>query len=139
MLLALSLCLSSFLAATILPFSSEIALYGALKSGLEPSLALLSASVGNVSAIILNYYLGYFLYEKTKQKLFSSKTGKKAYAIGHRYGYIALLFSWLPIIGDPITLVAGVVRLRFLWFLLIVSILRILRYFLIILWFNSIF
>jgi len=139
MLLALSLCFTSFLAATILPFSSEVALYAALQNGLDPIIALLSASFGNVSAVIVNYYLGYFLYTKTKQKLLGSKTGKKAYLYGHKYGYISLLLSWLPIIGDPITLVAGLLRLRFFWFLLIVSILRILRYILIILWFNSTF
>ncbi|NPA65960.1 MAG: DedA family protein [Epsilonproteobacteria bacterium] len=139
MLLAFSLFITSFLAATILPFSSEVALYTALEKGLDPFIALLSASLGNVSAIILNYYLGYFLYEKTKTKLLSSKTGRKAYSYAHQYGYWALLLSWLPIIGDPITLVAGIFKLHFIKFIIIAGFLRILRYFLIILLFNSIF
>lgn len=124
-----SLFLTSFLAATILPFSSEAAFFAALQSDANQTLLLVFASCGNVLAIILNYYLGYFLYEKTKRKLLSSKTGKKAYVLGHRYGYGALLLSWLPVIGDPITLVAGALRLRFCIFLLIAGGLRILRYY----------
>jgi len=132
MLLAFTLFSTSFLAATILPFSSEAALIAALHEGLSPTTALLAASSGNVAAIILNYALGYFLYEKMHTKLHTSKTGKKAYRLGHKYGYYAMLLSWLPIIGDPLTIVAGVVRLNFWYFLLIAGSLRVLRYYLII-------
>ena len=132
MLLALSLFFASFLAATILPLSSEAALVGALHEGLPPSIALFAASSGNLMAIILNYFLGYFLYEKMHAKLQTSKTGKKAYKWGHKYGYYALLLSWLPIIGDPLTIVAGLLRLNFWYFLLIAGSLRVLRYYLII-------
>ena len=92
--------------------------------------ALLFASSGNVLAVVLNYLLGRFLYEKTRKKLLSSKTGRKAFKFGHRYGYYALLLSWLPIIGDPLTLVAGVVKLRFVWFVIIAGLLRVIRYYL---------
>ena len=118
----------SFLAATILPFSSEVALVASLQSDANRLYLLLAASFGNVLAIVLNYYLGYFLYEKTKKKLFASKRGRKVFVFGHRYGYIALLFSWLPIVGDPLTLVAGMLRLRFFVFLLVAGGLRVLRY-----------
>jgi len=91
--------------------------------------ALLFASSGNILAIIVNYFLGFWLYEKTKTKLLASKIGTKAYTYGHNYGYYALIFSWLPVIGDPITLVAGILRLRFVWFLIIAGILRVARYF----------
>jgi membrane protein YqaA with SNARE-associated domain len=91
--------------------------------------ALIYASCGNVLAIILNYFLGYLLYEKTKTKLLSSKMGVKAYGYGHKYGYYALLLSWLPIIGDPLTLVAGIVRVKFVWFVLIAGTLRVARYY----------
>jgi membrane protein YqaA with SNARE-associated domain len=121
--------LSAFLAATIFPFSSEIAFIAALANDMSESNALIFASSGNILAIILNYFLGYLLYEKTKTKLFSSKSGTKAYNYGHKYGYYALLLSWLPIIGDPLTLVAGTVRLRFVWFVLIAGSLRALRYY----------
>ncbi len=117
------------MAATIFPFSSEVAFVAALSSGMPEISALLFASSGNILAIILNYFLGYLLYEKTKAKLLASKTGAKAYRYGHAYGYYALLLSWLPVIGDPLTLVAGIVRLRFIWFVLIAGSLRIARYY----------
>ena len=117
------------MAATIFPFSSEVAFVAALSSGMQESKALFFASGGNITAIIVNYFLGYWLYEKTKTKLLATKAGAKAYGYGHRYGYYALLLSWLPIIGDPLTLVAGIVRLRFVWFVLIAGALRVARYY----------
>ncbi len=117
------------MAATILPFSSEVALVVAIENGMGKEIALVVASSGNILAIIFNYFLGLLLYTKTKTKLLSSKVGSKTYDYGHRYGYIALLFSWLPIVGDPLTLVAGLVRLNFVWFVLIAGLLRISRYY----------
>jgi len=125
------LFLSAFLAATILPFSSEVAFSTAILSGMSPYSALFFASFGNILAIILNYFLGYFLYEKTKTKLQTSTIGVRALEYGHKYGYLALILSWLPIIGDPLTLVAGLVRLKFVWFVIIAGGLRIIRYYLI--------
>lgn len=125
----LALFVSAFLAATILPFSSEVAFVVALQNDMPTLNAMLSASAGNILAIILNYYLGYFVYEKTKTKLESSRLGKHLYLLGHKYGYFALVFSWLPIIGDPLTLVAGLVRLKFVWFVIIAGTLRVFRYY----------
>lgn len=125
-----TLFISAFLAATILPFSSEAAFIVAIENGMPFADAMLSASSGNILAVILNYALGYFLYEKTKKRLLGSKTGKKAFLFGHRYGYIALFASWLPIIGDPLTIVAGLVRLKFVWFVIIAALLRVGRYYL---------
>ena len=125
----LALFLSAFLAATIFPLSSEATFLVALSEGMSFSHAIISASFGNVLAIIVNYFLGFWLYEKTKTKLFSSKVGTKAHEYGEKYGYFILLFSWLPVIGDPLTLVAGVVRLRFVWFVLIAGSLRVARYY----------
>ena len=125
----LALFVSAFLAATILPFSSEAAFLLAISNDIPILNAMFWASFGNVLAIILNYYLGYFLYVKTETKLLSSKIGRVAYEQGHRYGYFALLLSWLPLIGDPLTLVAGLVRLKFVWFVIIAGSLRVLRYY----------
>ena len=125
----LALFVTAFLAATILPFSSEAAFVVALENDMPTLNAMIFASSGNILAIMLNYYLGYFLYEKTKSKLLSSKLGKISYSYGHKYGYLALLLSWLPLIGDPLTIVAGLVRLKFFWFTLIAGSLRIARYY----------
>ena len=91
--------------------------------------AMIAASSGNVLAIVSNYWFGYWLYDKTKTKLNSSKTGIKSLEYGHKYGYFILLFSWLPVIGDPLTLVAGVLRLKFVWFVIIAGGLRVARYY----------
>ena len=91
--------------------------------------ALFFASSGNILAIILNYFLGYFLYEYSKNRLNSSTIGKKSLAFGHKYGYVLLPFSWLPIVGDPLTIVSGILKLKFLWFILFAGSFRILRYY----------
>lgn len=124
-----ALFMGAFLAATILPFSSEVAFLAALSHGMSTTNALFFASTGNIFAIILNYWLGYFLYEKTKMKLNTSKIGLLSLHYSHEYGYFALLLSWLPLIGDPITLVAGLVRLKFVWFVFIAGSLRVARYY----------
>lgn len=124
----LGLLLSSFLAATILPFSSEVALIGAIELGMNHEDALLYASIGNCLAVLINYLLGFFLFQLMHTKIDGSKVGKRAYALAHRYGYGALLLSALPIIGDPITIVSGLIRLHLFWFVLITFSLRILRY-----------
>lgn len=126
----IALFISAFLAATILPFSSEIAFLFALENEMPKYTALFFASSGNILGIILNYFLGFWLYEKTKDKLHLSKIGRKSYILGKKYGYYTLLLTWIPIIGDPLTLVAGVLRLNFIVFLVLAGFMRILRYWL---------
>ena len=128
-MLELSLFFSAFLAATILPFSSEIVFIAAIANDMPLLNAMLAASSGNILAIIANYWFGYWLYDKTKEKLKSSKSGNWSLEYGNKYGYYILLFSWLPVLGDPLTLVAGVLRLNFLWFVLIAGSLRVARYY----------
>ncbi|PHS58806.1 MAG: hypothetical protein COB17_02340 [Sulfurimonas sp.] len=117
------------MAATILPFSSELAFLTALANNMPIITALVFASSGNILAIIFNYFLGFLLYEKTYTKLEKSKIGLKSLSLGNKYGYYVLLLSWLPIIGDPITIVSGLLRLNFLYFILISATLRFLRYY----------
>jgi len=125
----LALFFSAFLAATIVPFSSEVAFLAALTNDMSFLTAITVASSGNILAIIANYWFGYWLYDKTKDKLKSSKSGQWSLDYGHKYGYFILAFSWLPVIGDPLTLVAGVLRLNFLWFVVIAGSLRVARYY----------
>jgi membrane protein YqaA with SNARE-associated domain len=125
----LALFFSAFLAATIFPLSSEATFVVAISNGMQIPHAMIAASLGNILAIILNYWFGYWLYDKTKMKLNKSKAGYKSLEYGHKYGYWTLLLSWLPVIGDPLTLVAGVLRLKFVWFVIIAGSLRVLRYY----------
>jgi membrane protein YqaA with SNARE-associated domain len=118
----------AFLAATILPFSSEVAFAGALAAKVPVGEALVFASVGNCLACLLNYGLGALFHERAGRKLQASRVGRKALDWSQRYGPIALLASWLPIVGDPLTIAAGVTRVRFGWFAAVVIPLRVLRY-----------
>lgn len=122
------LFLSAFLAATLLPFSSEAAFAAALYGGMDPVVALLAASSGNVLAVVLNYGIGRLLYEAAHERLERSRFGRKALIWSRDRGYWALLLSPLPLVGDPLTVAAGLVRLRFWLFFLIAGGLRVGRY-----------
>lgn len=98
---------------------------------MDVATAMAAASSGNVLAIVLNYGLGRWLREATNARLQRTKSGAKALAFGERYGAWALLLSPLPIIGDPITLAAGLLRIHWLLFLIIAGSLRVLRYWMI--------
>lgn len=128
----LGLFFSAFLAATFLPLSSEAALIAAVASGMEHSSAIAAASLGNILAIIINFALGYWLSPWAHRKALHSKIGRKVFLLSQTYRYSALLLSVLPIIGDPVTIAAGVLRLNFLLFLMLAGTLRILRYWLIV-------
>jgi membrane protein YqaA with SNARE-associated domain len=125
------LLIVSFLAATLLPFSSELALFTAVAVGLPAGEALIWASVGNVSACVFNYGLGYFFREKADVKIQESRWGRRAMQLWHKYGVWALLLNWAPLIGDPITVAAGLGRFNFWIFLLLVTLLRVGRYLLV--------
>jgi membrane protein YqaA with SNARE-associated domain len=133
-LAAAGLFFSAFLAATILPFSSEAALVAAFELGMGADEVLLYASLGNCLAVALNFFFGRLLYGAMKEKIKASKSGRRALLLAHRYGYYSLLLSPLPLVGDPITIAAGLIRLNFFWFALITFSLRIFRYWLILYW-----
>ena len=125
------LLLFSFLAATILPFSSEILLSTMYMTGSFQTLNLLViASLGNISGSIVNWYLGkkINLYQRRKWFPVSSDRLKKSEYYFQKYGLWSLLLSWVPIIGDPITLFAGILNVRFQIFVILVSISKISRY-----------
>ena len=125
------LLLFSFLAATILPFSSEILLSTMYMTGSFQTLNLLViASLGNISGSIVNWYLGkkINLYQRRKWFPVSSDRLKKSEYYFQKYGLWSLLLSWVPIIGDPITLFAGILNVRFQIFVILVGISKISRY-----------
>lgn len=122
--------LSAFLAATILPFSSEIVLSALYSSGLNWVLLLVVASLGNVLGSVVNYALGFkFGKEIATDKLKVSEAAfKRASYTFTKWGKWSLFFCWVPIIGDPITLVAGVLRSPLWFFMLAVTISKTARY-----------
>ena len=118
----------SFIAATIFPLSSEVAVYAALRLGIAPAEVLLFASLGNCLGVMLNYGLGRWGSQTVLSKTLASRAGRRAHAWSERYGRWTLLLSWLPIIGDPLTIIAGVMRVNILFFMLTSFSVRILRY-----------
>lgn len=104
---------SAFLAATLLPLQSEAVLVGLLLSGSYPiGVLLIVATFGNVLGALVNWYLGRSLLRFKDRRWFPSSDRQLERAQGwySRYGRWSLLGSWLPIIGDPLTLIAGVMR-----------------------------
>ena len=126
-----ALFLVAFLAATLLPFSSEAALAAALAVGMAPLEALTAASLGNSLACVVNYGIGRFLHDRTRPRLEASPTGRRTLGWMERWGPASLLLSWAPVVGDPLTVVAGLARVSFGLFVLVVLPLRVLRYVLI--------
>ena len=130
----LSLFIISFLAATILPFSSELTLAGLIATSSYNNLSLLIvASLGNVLGSVVNWALGFYSRNLTTKKWFPFKDNQieNSSKWFRKFGKWSLLFAWVPIIGDPLTLAAGLLRVKFTEFLILVSIGKVFRYFLI--------
>ena len=126
-----SLFLSAFTAATLLPGSSEALLTGYIATGKgTPALLLAAATIGNVAGSAVNWALGRFFLHFRDRKWFPVSEQRYTQAVGwyERFGLWSLLFAWLPIVGDPLTVIAGALRARFLVFLVLVSVGKFGRY-----------
>ncbi len=127
----LSLFTVSFLAATILPASSELTLATLLSTKDYNSLALLSsASIGNILGAVVNWCLGFYLLRHIKKKCFPFNQSQidKASSWFKKFGIWSLLFSWLPIVGGSLTFMTGIIKIRFLIFLILVSVGKLRKY-----------
>ena len=126
----IGLFISAFLAATILPLSSEIVLSALLLNGLSPTTLVIIATIGNVLGSLTNYALGYWasLVVVKKWLRMSEDDFVRAEQRFVKYGMFSVCFAWVPIIGDPLTVMAGVLRIRLKWFLILVTAGKFLRY-----------
>lgn len=127
----LGLFFAAFGAATLLPLQSEAVLVGLLLSGHYSLWGLLViATVGNVLGSVVNWWLGRSVERYKARRWFpvSPKHLEKARRHYQRWGHWSLLLSWVPIIGDPLTLVAGVMREPFWRFVLLVTLAKGARY-----------
>ena len=121
----------AFLAATILPAQSEAALVGALLTGPYPWWALVGvASVGNVAGSVVNWLLGRSVERFRNRRWFpvSAAALSRAPDRYRRFGRWSLLLSWVPFIGDPLTLAAGLMREPLGSFITIVAVAKTARY-----------
>lgn len=126
----LGLFLSAFLSATLLPGSSEILLLTLMQQDLNQGLLWLWATLGNTLGSLVNWVLGrYFLHFQHRRWFpVSQQSLQKSQHWFQRYGLWSLLLSWAPVIGDPLTLLAGVMKVRLSLFLFLVLIAKGLRY-----------
>ncbi|MCS4242429.1 membrane protein YqaA with SNARE-associated domain [Rhizobium sp. BIGb0125] len=125
------LFMAAFVAATILPAQSEAVLVGLIYTGHYAVWILVAvASVGNVLGSVVNWLLGRGIERFRNRPWFPVKQAslQRAQNWYQRYGKWSLLLSWAPIIGDPLTVVAGVMREPFPVFLLLVTIAKVGRY-----------
>ncbi|HDZ07717.1 YqaA family protein [Pseudohongiella sp.] len=118
----LLLFITGFVAATLLPASSEVLLLALFQQDLSPAMLWLSATAGNTLGSCVNWYLGREILRFENRRWFpvSGDSLQRAQRHFKRYGYWSLLFAWLPVIGDPLTFVAGVLRMRFSVFFVLV-------------------
>ena len=126
----LGMFVSAFLAATILPVGSEIVLVVLLSHDFHPVITVGVATVGNVLGSVVNYFLGLLGNTIVLQKVLgiSEKALEKAENRFKRYGVYSLLLAWLPVVGDPLTVVAGIFKIRLDLFVVLVGIGKCLRY-----------
>jgi len=125
----LTLFLAAFLSATLLPMGSEALLLYDLSAGMIPWLIWGVATAGNTLGALLNYWLGMKgeHYLERKGYLSGIKMAKARQGFEKWGGWI-LLLSWMPVVGDPLTFMAGVLQYRFRLFVIIVALSKGVRY-----------
>ncbi|HKS12372.1 MAG TPA: YqaA family protein [Pseudomonas sp.] len=131
MLSAWALFLSAFGAATLLPLQSEAVLVGLLLRQPEAvAMLLLVATAGNVLGSVVNWLLGRALehFRDRRWFPFSAAQLQRAQTRYQRWGQWSLLLSWMPVIGDPLTLIAGIMREPFWRFIVLVTVAKAGRY-----------
>ena len=122
---------SALVAATLLPMQSEAVLVGMLLAGGQPAWMLIAvATAGNVLGSLVNWWLGRFIEPFRDRRWFPVTPERLEQAQGwyRRYGRWSLLLAWAPIIGDPLTMVAGLLREPLPVFLLLVTLAKLGRY-----------
>ena len=129
------LFLSSFLAATIFPAQSELVLASLnIADNHDKFLLVAIATTGNILGALVNWFIGYYLIKFKNKKWFPIQKRKidKYSRFYRKWGILSLLLAWMPIIGDPLTVIAGIFKTNIWLFLTLVTIGKLSRYLLII-------
>lgn len=126
----LGLFFSAFFAATVVPAYSEIVLVGLVQAGYDPLALWLWASVGNTLGSAVNWLLGRYLLHFQQRKWFPFKTDSLGMSQRwfQKYGVWSLLLAWMPVGGDALTFIAGIMRVRFPVFIALTAVGKATRY-----------
>ena len=126
----LLLFLTGFIAATLFPASSEALLLTLLAQEHAALALFVAATLGNTLGSCVNWYLGLRLLDFQHKRWFpfSGPSINRAQRHFQRYGIYSLLLAWLPVVGDPLTLIAGVLKVPFRQFFVLVLLGKALRY-----------
>ena len=131
----LSLFIGSLLASTLLPGGVEVPLYVMFQSGnYAPSSLLVTATVGNTLGGVITYAVGWALGRGLAHVSWGRRLRRRfrlrqsALERVKRWGVYCLLFSWMPVVGDPLCLAAGYLRLAFWPSAVMIAIGKFLRY-----------
>lgn len=121
---------SAFLAATFVPFYSEVILFALLREGGDPYALVMIATLGNTLGAVVNWFMGLYLlhFQDRRWFYFSKKQIEKAQRWYQNYGFWSLLLAWMPVGGDALTLIAGIMKVRLWLFLTLVGSGKALRY-----------
>jgi membrane protein YqaA with SNARE-associated domain len=125
-----ALFLLSFLASTLLPLGSEWLLAALLLKGFDPTLSVAVATLGNTLGALTTYGIGFWggpvlIGRVLRIDEAARRRAERFYA---RYGVWSLLLSWVPVLGDPLCLVGGLLRVGFGRFFLLVAAGKLARY-----------
>ncbi len=126
----ITLFFTALVAATILPSTSEALLATLITQEYHLGLLFVSATAGNTLGACINWWLGLKMMSYQDKKWFpvGDKEIKKAQKLYDKFGIYSLFFAWVPIVGDPLTVVAGAFKIRFWVFLPIVFLGKAARY-----------
>ena len=120
---------SSFLSATLLPgFSEANIIYLGKTSTHSKEILVAVATLGNSLGGLSNYIIGVLAARGIRLKYFEKENTKNTVEKIKKYGSFALIFAWLPVIGDPLCLAAGYLRISFYKSCLFITLGKLLRY-----------
>ncbi|GAB2176964.1 YqaA family protein [Dongia sp. agr-C8] len=122
---------AAFLSATILPGSSEVVLVMlAFERKLDVTMLLLVATVANTLGSVVGWIMGRWFAGLSDRRWFPASPAQmeRASRWFGRYGVWALALAWVPLIGDALTIVAGVLRVHLGLFTALVGLGKALRY-----------
>ena len=128
-----ALFISGFVSATLLPGGSEVLLAWQLSAGIHDPWALWAAvTSGNVLGGIVTFVMGWGIAHYFPLRAFNSVRQQQAQRWLTKYGPLALLMSWLPLIGDPLCFMAGWLKTHFWLSLLMITLGKAIRYLIIV-------